>query len=107
MTTFLIQGTYSASATASMVKHPQDRATVVRSMVEKAGGKLHGFWLAFGDQDIVVIAEMPDNVSVAAISMAVGASGTMSTYKSTQLLSSDEAVSAMKQASEISYQPPK
>ena len=67
---FLIQASYSVQATASMVKNPQDRAAAVRPMIERMGGKLHGFWLAFGEYDIVAIAEMPDNASAAAISMA-------------------------------------
>lgn len=40
MSTYLIQGAYSPSATSSMVKHPQDRATAVRGMIEKAGGQV-------------------------------------------------------------------
>ncbi|MGA8010433.1 MAG: GYD domain-containing protein [Thiomonas sp.] len=107
MSTYLIQGAYSPSATSSMVKHPQDRATAVRGMIEKAGGKLHSFWLALGEYDFVAIAEIPDNVGAAAFSMAVGASGAMNSYKTTTLLSPDESVRAMKQAAEIGYQPPK
>lgn len=107
MSNYLIQASYSTSATAAMVKNPQDRATIVRAMIEKAGGKLHSFWLAFGEYDVVAIAEMPDNVGAAAFSMAIGASGAMTSYKTTPLLSSEEAVQAMKRATEISYQPPK
>ena len=107
MTTYMIQASYSPAATLAMVKKPQDRSTVVRAMIEKAGGKLHGFWLAFGEYDLVAIAEMPDHVGAAAFAMAIGASGAMSSYKTTPLLSPDEALRAMKQAAEISYQPPK
>ncbi len=107
MTHYLIQAAYSASATSSMVKNPQDRATAVRAMIEKAGGKLHGFWLALGEYDVVAIAEIPDNVGAAAFSMAIGASGAMSAYRTTTLLSPEEAVRAMKQAAEIGYQAPK
>jgi uncharacterized protein with GYD domain len=105
--TYLIQAAYSTASTSSMVKSPQDRAAVVRAMIEKAGGKLHGFWLALGEYDVVAIAEMPDNVGAAAFSMAINASGAMSSYKTTPLLSSEEAVRAMKAAAEINYQPPK
>lgn len=55
-------------------------------MIEKAGGKLHGLWFTFGDTNIVAIAEMPNKLSAAAISMAIsmaiGASGVMSSYRS-------------------------
>ncbi len=107
MAFYLVQASYSTAATASMVKHPQDRAAAVRPMIERAGGKLHGLWLAFGEYDIVAIAELPDNVNAAAMAMAIGASGAMSAYRSTPLLTSEEAVRAMQRAAEIGYQAPK
>lgn len=107
MNTFLIQATYSHSATLSLIKNPQDRAAAVRSMIEKAGGQLDGFWFALGEYDIVAVAQMPDAVSAAAFSMAIGGSGAMNTYKTTTLLTSEEAMQAMKHAATIAYQPPK
>ncbi len=107
MPLFMIQASYSTSATASMVKTPQDRAAAVGPMIEKAGGKLEGLWLAFGEYDIVVIAEMPDNISAAAMAMAIGSSGAMSAYRTTPLLTPAESVKAMKKAGGVGYQPPK
>lgn len=104
---FLIQASYTSQATASMVKNPQDRAAAVRPMIERNGGKLHGLWLAFGEYDIVAIAEMPDNTSAAAISMAIGSSGAMSAYLTTPLLTMSEATDAMKKAGAVGYQAPK
>lgn len=71
------------------------------------GGKLHGLWLAFGKYDIVGIAEMPDNVSAAAIAMAIGSSGGMSAYSTTPLMTMAEGTEAMKKAGGVGYQPPK
>jgi uncharacterized protein with GYD domain len=107
MSYYLIQASYTPQAIAAMVKNPQDRAAAVRPMIERAGGKLHGLWFAFGDTDIVAIAEMPSNASAAAISMAIGATGTMSSYRSTPLMTSAEAVEAMQKASAVSYPAPK
>jgi hypothetical protein len=76
-------------------------------MIERAGGKLHGLWFPFGETDIVAIAEMPNNVSAAAISMAIGATGTMSSYRSTPLITEGEAVEAMQKAASVGYQAPK
>ena len=104
---FLIQASYSTQATASMVKNPQDRAAAVRPMIERSGGKLHGLWLAFGEYDIVAIAEMPDNATAAAIAMAIGSSGAMSSYRTTPLLTVAESVEAMKKAGAAGYQAPK
>lgn len=107
MAFYLIQASYTAQAVAAMVKNPQDRAAVVRPMIERLGGKLHGLWFAFGAHDIVAIAEMPDNVGAAAVAMAIGASGTMSAYQSTPLMTSADAVESMKQAAAVGYQAPK
>lgn len=104
---YLVQASYATQATAAMVKKPQDRAAAVQPLIERMGGKLHGLWLAFGEYDIVGIVEMPDNVSAAAFSMAIGASGGMSAYRTTPLLAMPEAVKAMKKAGGVGYQPPK
>ena len=104
---YLVQASYSASAVGAMVKNPQDRATAVGPLMEKMGGKLHGLWLAFGEYDVVAIAEMPDSVTAAAISMAIGSSGAMSAFRTTPLLSTNEAVEAMKKAGSVGYQAPR
>ena len=107
MPMYLVQASYTAAAAAAMVKKPQDRAEAVRPLIEKMGGKMHGFWLAFGEYDVIAIAEMPDNVSAAAFAMAVGTSGAMAAYRTTPLLTVAEATKAMKKASGVSYQAPK
>lgn len=107
MAFYLVQASYSVPATAAMVKNPQDRATAVRPLIESAGGKLHGLWLAFGEFDVVAIVEMPDNVTAAAFSMAIGASGGMSAYRTTPLLTMAEATKAMKKAGGVGYKAPK
>ena len=104
---FMVQASYSVTATAAMIKNPQDRAAAVKPIIERMGGKMHGLWLSFGEFDIVGIAEMPDNVSAAAMAMAIGASGAMSSYRTTPLLSMAEATSAMSKAGGVKYKPPK
>ncbi len=104
---YLVQASYTSQATAAMVKSPQDRAAAVRPVIERMGGKLHGLWFAFAEYDAVVIAEMPDNVSAAAVAMAVGSSGGISSYRTTPLLTTAEAMDAMKKAGGVGYQPPK
>lgn len=107
MPCYLVQASYSTQATAAMIKNPQDRAAAVRPMIERMGGKLVGLWLAFGEFDIVAVVEVPDNVSAAALSMAIGASGAMSAFRTTPLLTVAEATEAMKKAGGAGYQPPK
>jgi uncharacterized protein with GYD domain len=104
---YLIQASYGSQATGTMIKKPQDRAAAVRPMIERMGGRLHGLWFAFGEFDVVAIAEAPDNVSAAALAMAIGASGAMSSYRTTPLLTVEEAMQAMKKAGQAGYKPPK
>jgi len=59
MSTYLFQGCYTSVSVAAMVQKPEDRSMVVRGLVEGLGGKLEGFWLAFGEHDFVGIAQLP------------------------------------------------
>jgi uncharacterized protein with GYD domain len=105
MPSYLIQVSYSREALASLIKNPQNRTEVVRKSVEKLGGKMVGLWLSFGDHDVVVIAELPDNVKAAALSLAVAAGGTARSVKTTPLLSVEEGMAALKKAGNTGYKP--
>jgi uncharacterized protein with GYD domain len=102
---YLFQTSYTALAWAAMMKHPQDRAEAVRKSVEKLGGKITAFWLAFGSHDVLGVLEMPDNVSAAAFAIAVAAGGACKDVKTTPLLSIAEGVEAMKKAATSGYKP--
>lgn len=105
MSSYLIQVSYSTEALRSLIKSPQNRAEVVRKSIEKLGGKLVGLWLSFGDYDVVVVAEMPDNVKAAALAMAVAAGGTAKSVKTTPMLSIEEGMAALKKAGNTGYKP--
>lgn len=106
MTRYMIQVSYNNNAVIDLVKNPQDRSAAVRPLIEAMGGKMHSFDYCFGDYDVVVIAELPDNVSMAALSMAISAGGATSGFKTTVLLSMEEAVEAMRKAGAVAYRPP-
>lgn len=57
MSYYLFQATYTREAIATMVQNPQDRAQAVRAVIEKAGGRVEGFWFAFGEYDTVEIID--------------------------------------------------
>ena len=107
MPLYLVQASYSPQATAAMIKSPQDRAAAMRPVIKRMGGKLVGLWFAFGEFDVVAIVEAPDNISAAALSMAIGAKGSVSAFRTTPLVSTADAVAAMKMARGAGYQPPK
>jgi uncharacterized protein with GYD domain len=102
---YLIQVGYNTSGMAGLVKEPQDRIEKVRPAIEALGGRIECAYYAFGDYDVIVTCEMPDNSSAAAIALAVGAGGTVGSYKTTVLLTPGEAVEAMTKAGQSSYRP--
>ena len=106
MARYMIQASYTTQGIADLVSNPQDRAAAVRPLVERLGGNLESFDFAFGDFDAVVILEVHNNVAAASIAMAVGPSGAISSLKSTVLVSMEEAMEAMRQASGADYRSP-
>ncbi len=103
---YLIQAAYTPEAWATRVKNPQSRTEAVRPIIEALGGKLADIYLAFGEYDVVGLAEMPDNASAAAFSMAVSAGGAVKAVKTTPLMTTEEAVQAMRKAGQAGYRPP-
>src|SRR3712207_8113621 len=54
---------FRSEAWARMTKNPEDRRNAASQYIESVGGKLHGFWYAFGEYDGYTLWEAPDNVS--------------------------------------------
>jgi uncharacterized protein with GYD domain len=65
------------------------RQDAIGKLLADMGGSLESFYFAFGDDDVYVIAELPDNVSAAAIALAVGSSGAVR-VKTCVLLTAEE-----------------
>ena len=106
MAYFLLQAAYTPEAWANLTRNPQDREQTLRPVVERLGGRIQGFWWSFGEYDAIVLAEMPDNVSAAAFSIAASASGALKAARTTPLLSIEEGIGAMRMATEAGYRPP-
>ena len=106
MPLYLGRFSYTTDAMKALVEQPQDRSAAAREVAESLGGKLMGFWYAFGEFDGVFLMEAPDNASAAALAMAVGAGGALSEVETTVLLDMDEAQEAMRKAGAATYRPP-
>src|ERR1700740_150062 len=95
MPKYLIQASYTAEGLKALHK---DKASGRREAVSHAiaalGGKLEVFYYSFGQDDVVLIAEMPDNASMTAFCMAVSASGVARTHTTT-LMSVEETDQAL------------
>jgi uncharacterized protein with GYD domain len=102
---YLHQVSYTPEALARLVANPQDRFEAVRGPVEKLGGKIKDSYFAFGVHDAVLITEMPDNVSAAAIAVAFAAGGALRNCHTTALLTNAEALEAFRKAGTSGYKP--
>ena len=106
MPLYLVRLKQSHETFASLVASPEDRRPAASALIESAGGKLHGYWYAFGEYDVVVLAEFPDNISGAAVLARVAASGAWSGGETTVLLTVEEMLQAFRRAGEVDYRPP-
>jgi uncharacterized protein with GYD domain len=105
MAHYLLQISYVPEAWTALVKEPQDRSEAVRGPIEKLGGKIDRLWLAFGEDDLIGILDMPDNIAAAAISIAFSAGGACKKVKTTPLMSIQDGMEAMKKAAQCGYKP--
>lgn len=106
MALYMTQFSYTNEATAAMAKNPQDRGVGLAKTIKKLGGKLLCIYFCFGDYDGMAIVEIPDRVTELALLMAVTAPGHLKAVKTTQLLTMEETVKAMKIASDMVYKGP-
>jgi uncharacterized protein with GYD domain len=103
---YLSRFSYTPETWARMVENPEDRREAARAYIESVGGKLHGFWYAFGEHDGWNLWEAPDNVSMAAVAIAIGGGGALRSIDTTVLLTVDETLQALERARSVRYRPP-
>ena len=106
MPLYLTRFSYTPETWARMIDNPEDRRVAAESYIESVGGKLHGFWYAFGEHDGYNLWEAPDNVSMAAVVLAIGGGGALSSVETTVLMSVDETIDALKMAGKVGYRAP-
>src|SRR6187549_3073133 len=106
MPMYLTKFSYTPETWARLIDHPEDRRVAATQYIEAVGGKLHGFWYAFGEHDGYNLWEAPDNVSISAVALAIGAGGALSSIETTVLMTVEETIAALGQAASIRYRPP-
>ena len=103
---YMVQASYTAESWAAQIANPQDRMAVLGKMIESNGGKLHAGYYSFGEYDVVLILESPNNETVASTMIAAAAGGAVSSLKTTVLLTNDEGQGAIKGAADVGYSAP-
>ncbi len=106
MPLYLTRFSYTPETWSRLIKNPEDRRQAAQAYIESVGGKLHGFWYAFGAHDGYNLWEAPDNVSMAAVALAISGGGALSSLETTVLMSVEETMDAMRKADGIKYQAP-
>jgi len=106
MALYLTRFSYTPETWARLTQNPEDRREAARAYIESVGGKLHGFWYAFGEYDGYNLWEAPDNVSMAAAAIAIGAGGALSKFETTPLVTVEETLDALGRARAVAYRPP-
>jgi uncharacterized protein with GYD domain len=105
MAHYLVQGGYASEAWADLIKKPEDRTAAVRAAFESLGGKLEALYYTFGADDFIALGEVPDNVQAAAVAIAVASTGRYRNFRTTPLLTAQEIVRALQDASKVSFRP--
>ena|SRR5687768_3934898 len=106
MPLYLSKFSYTPETWARLIAKPEDRRQAAQKYIEAVGGKLHGFWYAFGTHDGYSLLEAPDNVSMAAVALAISAGGALSAYETTVLITVDETLEALGKVKQVGYRAP-
>lgn len=106
MPLYLTRFSYTPETWARLIQNPEDRRAAATRYIEAVGGKLHGYWYAFGAHDAYTIYEAPDNVAMAANSIAISAGGALSSLETIVLMSVEDTLAALEKAAAVTYRPP-
>ena len=106
MALYLTRFSYTPATWDRLIDNPEDRRAAAQKYIESVGGKLHGFWYAFGTHDGYNLWEAPDNVSMAAVALAITSGGALSSYETTVLLTVEDTIAALRKAGDIAYKAP-
>ena len=106
MAHYLVQGSYTSGSWATQIQNPQNRLEQVGKMFASKGVKFVTGYYAFGEFDLCIIMEGPDNVTAASALIAAAAGGALSKIQTTVLMTAEEGLEAIKGAGTVDYRPP-
>jgi uncharacterized protein with GYD domain len=106
MAMYLSRFSYTPETWARLIQHPEDRREAARAYIESVGGKLHGFWYSLGEHDGWNLWEAPNDVSMAAVALAISAGGALRSFETTALLGVEELMQALAKARSVGYRAP-
>jgi uncharacterized protein with GYD domain len=104
MKKYLIKGSYNSDGTKGLIQEGgSGRKAAIEKMLSEMGGKVESFYYAFGENDVYLVVELPDDISAVAVGLKVNAAG-MVRIAVTVLLTPEEIDEASKKS--FSYRAP-
>jgi uncharacterized protein with GYD domain len=104
MPKYLIEANYTLEGVRGLVQEGgSKRREAAKAAIKSVGGKVEAFYYAFGNPDAILIVDAPDNVSAAAASAAINASGGVQ-VRTVVLLTPEELDEAVKKT--VKYRAP-
>jgi uncharacterized protein with GYD domain len=104
MPKYLIAGSYSADGLKGLQRDKASgRQQALRTALEGLGGRLEAAYFALGEDDVYLIADLPDNISAAALGIAASATGLVRT-RTVALMTIEEVDQAL--AKSVNYRAP-
>jgi uncharacterized protein with GYD domain len=102
MALYMYQASYTAKSMAAQLKEPEDPVEAIRSALEDVGAELIVTGFPFGEYDVLVVYQAPDDVTAASVAMAVAAAGEVKSAKTTRLLSGQEWLESLRKRKVVS-----
>jgi len=104
MPRYLIRGNYVGDGLRGLLQEGGTRRRdAVEQLVGSVGGKIESLYYAFGDTDIYVIVDMPDNAAMASAALTAAATGTVA-VETVVLMTPEELDEAVKKSP--NFRPP-
>ena len=96
MALYMYQASYTAKSMAAQIQEPQDPVEAIRPALEDLGATIVVAGFPFGEYDLLLVYEAPDDMTAASVAMAVAAAGEVKSGKTTRLLSGQEWLESLR-----------
>ena len=104
MPLYMYQGAYTPESLAAQIREPRDRIEVVKPAFDAIGAKILAAGYPFGEYDVLVVYEAPDDTAAASLALAIAAGGAVKAAKTTKLLSGQEWIASLTGAQKVAPQ---
>jgi uncharacterized protein with GYD domain len=96
MALYMYQASYTAKSMAAQLKEPRDPVEAIKPTLDDLGVRLVVAGFPFGEYDVLIVYEAPDDMTAASVAMAVAAAGEVKAAKTTRVLSGEEWLESLR-----------